>query len=79
MSKAQKLKTYLNEYVEQLSEVNLQLVYQFIADLADKEKEEATAELLAIPSLLEEIELAKQDIARGELTDWREIRTDVCC
>ena len=77
MSKAQKLKTSLNEYVEQLSEASLQLAYQFIADLADKEREEATAELLAIPSLLEEIELAKQDIARGELTDWREIRTDV--
>ncbi|GBF79856.1 hypothetical protein [Aphanothece sacrum] len=71
------LKTSLNEYLEQLSETNLQIAYQFIADLVEKEREEATVELLEIPDLLEDIELAKQDIAQGELTDWREIRQDV--
>lgn len=77
MSKAQNLKKSLNEYVEQLSESNLQLVYQFVTNLADREREEATAELLDIPNLLEDIELAKQDIDRGELTDWREVRNDI--
>ncbi|HAC63836.1 MAG TPA: hypothetical protein DCF68_09930 [Cyanothece sp. UBA12306] len=77
MSKTKNLKTSLNEYVEQLSEANLQIAYQFIANLANKEREEATAELLEIPDLLKDIELAKQDITQGELTDWREIRQDV--
>ncbi|MEA5534914.1 hypothetical protein [Crocosphaera sp. XPORK-15E] len=77
MSKVQSLKTSLNEYVDQLSEANLELVYQFITNLAEQEREEATAELLDIPNLLEDIELAKQDIAQGELTDWRDVRTDV--
>lgn len=77
MSKIQSLKTSLNEYVDQLSESNLERVYQFMTNLVEQEREEATAELLEIPSLLEDIELAKQDITQGQLTDWRDIRNDI--
>ncbi|MGB5595534.1 MAG: hypothetical protein WBM32_18560 [Crocosphaera sp.] len=43
MSQLQSLKTSLKESVEQLSEANLQLAYQFINNLAEQEREEATA------------------------------------
>lgn len=77
MSKTQNLKNSLNEYVEQLSEANLKIAYQFIANLANKEREEATAKLLEIPELIEDIELAKQDITQCELTHWRDVRQDI--
>lgn len=77
MSKVQNLKISLKESLDDLSESNLKLTYQFIFNLTEQEKEEATRELLKIPNILEDIELAKQDIAKGELTDWRQIRSDV--
>ncbi|EAZ88678.1 hypothetical protein [Crocosphaera chwakensis] len=77
MSKVKNLKKSLGEYMDQLSEPNLELVYEFMSNLAEKEREEATAELLEIPDLLDDIKLAKQDIEQGELTDWRDVRTDV--
>ena len=77
MSKVNNIKKSLGEYIDQLSEPNLEMVYEFISNLAEKEREEATAELLEIPDLLDDIELAKQDIEQGELTDWRDVRADV--
>ncbi|MGK7939203.1 MAG: hypothetical protein AB4062_03425 [Crocosphaera sp.] len=77
MSKVNNLKKSLGEYIDQLSEPNLETVYEFISNLAEKEREEATAELLGIPDLLDDIEFAKQDIEQGELTDWRDVRADV--
>lgn len=77
MSKVKNLKKLLDEYMEQLSEPNLELVYKFINNLVEKEREKATTELLEIPDLLEDIELSKKDIKQGELTDWRDVRIDV--
>ncbi len=75
MSKVENFKKSVGEYMDQLSETNLELVYEFINNLIEQEREEATTELLKIPDLLEDIELAKQDISQGELTNWREART----
>lgn len=77
MSKLQNLKSSVHKSLNELSEANIKLTYKFITDLAEQEREEATKELLEIPNLLEDIELAKQNISKGELTDWREIRSDV--
>ncbi len=77
MSKVQNIKKSLGEYIDKLSESNLEMVYEFISNLAEKEREEATVELLEIPDLLDDIELAKQDIEQGELTNWRDVRSDV--
>ena len=60
MSKLQNLKQSLNKSLNELSEDNLQLIDRFVQNLAEQETEEATKELLDIPDLLEEIELAKQ-------------------
>ena len=77
MSKQPNLKLVVHESVDELSPQNLQLAYQYIKQLAEQEKEEATNELLEIPNLLEDIQLARQDIASGDLTDWRQVRNDV--
>ncbi|MGK7957134.1 MAG: hypothetical protein AB4063_18070 [Crocosphaera sp.] len=77
MSQKEIIKTSLNQSVDQLSEANLHLAYEFINNLIEKEREEATTELLEIPDLMEDIELAKEDIEKGELTDWREVRNDL--
>ncbi len=63
--------------MDQLSEPNLERVSEFINNLIEQEREEATKELLEIPDLIEDIELAKEDIEKGELTDWRDVRNDV--
>ena len=75
--KKQQIKKSLKEYAEQLSEENLNAVYQFSSYLVERERKEATQELLEIPALLAEIDAARQDIVQGHLTDWREVRTDV--
>ncbi len=77
MSKLQELKTSLHQSLEELSEANIKLTYEFITNLVEQEKEEATRELVEIPNLLEDIELAKQEIAEGKLIDWREVRNDI--
>ena len=77
MSKIKNLKKSLGEYMDQLSEPNLERVSEFINNLVEQEREEATTELLEIPDLIEDIELAKQDIEKGELTNWRDVRNDV--
>jgi hypothetical protein len=45
--------------------------------LTDQESQEATQELLNISGFLESFEEGRQDIAKGNLTNWRSIRHDV--
>ena len=67
----------INQSLDRLSPDSLHLVADFLADLADKESEAATQELMEIPGCLESFERGKQDIAQGRVTNWREIRSDV--
>ena len=71
----QDIRNKIKIYAEQLSSKNINIAYEFISYLADKESEEATRELLEIPNLLEEIEEAKKEI--NEEFDWRDLRKDV--
>ena len=71
------MRLQIKDYADLLSSDALQSVYNLLTDLIQKESEEATEELLAIPNLLEDIEMAEKDIAEGNLTDWREVRSDV--
>ena len=75
--KIQQMRLQIKDYADLLSSDALQIVYNLLTDLVQKESEEATEELLAIPNLLEDIEMAEKDIAEGNLTDWREVRSDV--
>jgi hypothetical protein len=73
----QEIRNEIKKYADQLSAKNVNVAYEFMAYLAEKESEEATQELLEIPGILEEIEQGKKDIEEGNLIDWLELRKDV--
>lgn len=75
--KTAEMRHQIKEYAEQLSPRNIRAAYDFLAYLADKESEEATEELLAIPGFLEAVEKAEKEIAEGKFTEWRKVRSDV--
>lgn len=75
--KTAEMRRQIKEYAEQLSPRSISAVYDFLAYLADKESEEATEELLAIPGFLEAVQKAEKEIAEGKFTEWRKIRSDV--
>lgn len=70
------LQCQLNESLKQLSPERLQVLADFAAYLADKESEDATQELLAIPGLLEKIK-ANKATPPSDYQSWRNIRSDV--
>lgn len=71
------IREQIKQYVDQLSPERLRVAADFLAYLAERESQEATEELMKIPGFVEAFGKAKQDIAAGKLTDWREIRRDV--
>ncbi|PZV08897.1 MAG: hypothetical protein DCF32_03630 [Leptolyngbya sp.] len=64
-------------YVEQLSQERLAVVLDFLSYLVERESNDATAELLALPNLSAELEIAEQQVVIEELVDWRALRSDV--
>ena len=76
-AKIKQMRRQIKEYADLLSSDAIQSAYDLLTDLMQKENEEATEELLAIPNLLEDIEMAEKDIAEGNLVNWREVRSDV--
>jgi hypothetical protein len=77
MNTATEIRTQIDHYLSHLSLERLKIAAEFLADLADKDREEATQELLAIPGFIESFDRGKQDIAKGRLADWRSLRNDV--
>lgn len=63
----------IDAYIDRLSPERLLFVADFLAYLADRESQEATDELLNIPGFIESFEKGKQDLAGGNLTNWRSI------
>ncbi|HSM82356.1 MAG TPA: hypothetical protein VLS96_11750 [Nodosilinea sp.] len=64
-------------YVEQLSQARLAVVLDFLSYLVERENSDATAELLAIPGFVAELDAAEQEANSDALTDWRALRSDV--
>jgi len=54
--------------LSELSPERLRVADDFLAYLADRETDEATEELLALPGFLEDLRQAEEDIAAGRLT-----------
>ena len=71
------LQLQIQSYVEQLSPERLTVALDFLAYLVEREANEATEELLAIPGLREELQEAEASIDSDELVDWRDIRHDL--
>lgn len=63
----------IQSYVEQLSPERLTVALDFLAYLVEREANEATEELLAIPGLKKELEEAESSIDSDELVDWQDI------
>jgi hypothetical protein len=60
--------------LDRLSPERLRVADDFLAYLEERESDEATAELLAIPGFLAALEQARTEIARGEVTPVEELR-----
>ncbi len=60
--------------LETLSPERLRVADDFLSYLADRESEQATAELLAIPGFLEDLRRAEAAISSGKLTPVEELR-----
>ena len=71
------IREQIDQYLDQLSNERLTLVVDFLAYLADRESEAATQELLNIPGFIESFQLGRQQIAEGQVKNWRTIRTDI--
>jgi hypothetical protein len=74
---ARELRTEIEAYVNQLSGEHLQVVLDLVVDLAQREAEEATQELLAVPGFLKELQEAEREAETGDLEDWRGLRDDL--
>jgi hypothetical protein len=74
---ARELRTEIEAYVNQLSGEHLQVVLDLVVDLAQREAEEATQELLAVPGFLKELQEAEREAEAGDLEDWRGLRDDL--
>jgi len=72
-----KFRRQIKQRIDRLSAERLTVADDFLAYLEHRESDEATAELLRIPGLLEAVDEAKRDVAAGRTTDWRNVRRDV--
>lgn len=77
MNTTEEIRLQVKQYVDRLSPERLRVAADFLAYLAERESNEATEELLEIPSFVEAFERSKQDVAAGRVTDWRKVRDDV--
>jgi len=60
--------------LETLTPERLKVADDFLAYLADRESDEATAELLALPGFLDGLREAEQEVAAGRFTPVEELR-----
>lgn len=64
----------IEQYLSQLSPERLNIVADLLAHLTDEESNEATQELLDIPSSVESFEKGKKDIAEGRITPLEKLK-----
>lgn len=60
----------IQQYVQTLSVDSLKAVLEFTDYLSDKESEEATQEIRAIPNIMEKLKEAEMDLQSDRLIDW---------
>jgi len=63
--------------LSELSPERLRVADDFLAYLANREMDEATEELLAMPGFLEDLRQAEEDIAAGRLTPVENLRRQI--
>ncbi len=62
--------------MDQLSPERLVVAWDCLSYLVNRDFDEATAELLAMPGLTTALKIAEQEADASELTDWRNLQDD---
>jgi hypothetical protein len=75
--RAESLKTKAKKLLDQLSEDKAKVAVSFLEFLEEKESWEATKEILGDKELKASIQRGKEDIAKGRVRPWREVKKDV--
>ena len=75
--KAESLKTKAKKLIDHLSEDQAKVAVSFLEFLEEKECWEATKEILKDRELMSSIQRGKEDIAKGKVRPWREVKENV--
>ena len=75
--KAESLKTKAKKLLDHLSEDQAKVAVSFLEFLEEKECWEATKEILKDRELMSSIQRGKEDIAKGKVRPWREVKENV--
>ncbi|MFN0093922.1 MAG: hypothetical protein ACKVVT_03985 [Dehalococcoidia bacterium] len=67
------LRKQARQRLNRLSPEHVAAAAAYLAELEERESREATAELLAIPGFIEELEEAELEVARGDVVDWDDV------
>ncbi len=71
------LRKHAKERLDSLPPDKVRVAAEFLDYLETAASRAATAELLAIPGLLEDVEEAPKHVKGGRFKDWRKVRDDV--
>ena len=71
------LRKSAKERLDSLPPDKVRVAAEFLEYLETAASRDATAELLKIPGLLNDVEEASEQIRRGRFKDWRKARKDV--
>jgi len=75
--RAESLKTKARKLLDHLSEDKAKVAVSFLEFLEEKECWEATKEILKDRELMTSIQRGKEDIAKGRVRPWREVKKNV--
>jgi len=75
--RAESLKTKAKKLLDHLSEDQAKVAVSFLEFLEEKECWEATKEILKDRELMSSIQRGKEDIAKGKVRPWREVKENV--
>ena len=71
------LRKQAKEQLDSLPPDKVRVAVEFLGYLETAASRDATAELLKIPGMVNDIEEAAEHIKRGRFKDWRKVRKDV--
>lgn len=71
------LRKQAKDRLDNLPADKVRVAAEFLDYLDTAASRDATAELLKIPGLLQDVEDASNQIKRGQFQDWRKVRKDV--
>ena len=77
MSTSQELRRAAKDSIDSLTPGKLKVAADFLEFLQGRASDEATAELLKMPRLVQDLKRAEKDRKAGKGKNWRGVRKDV--